>query len=149
MNINVEVFGDWSTPSEESEFMDEETITTKQGKTFFYHQDNESYLKYGFVSTGNCKAPCPLYLICHSKLSNKVIKSSKLLWHIKINHPELKDKLLKFFERRKCDHEGEKRLLRTALSANSNTLKASYLVFHRIAKTNKPFTTGEELISLA
>ena len=44
------------------------------------------------------------------------------------------------------NHEGEKRLLKTVLSTNSNALRASYLVSHRIAKTNKPFTIGEELI---
>jgi len=55
---------------------------------------------------------------------------------MKTKHPELKDKPLQFFERRKRDHEGEKRLLRAALSTDSNALRASYLVSHRIAKTN-------------
>ena len=100
---------------------------------------NESYLKYGFILTGDCEAPCPLCLICNSELSNEAMKPSKLLRHMKTKHPELKDKPLEFFERRKRDREGEKRLLRTALSANSNALKASYLVSHRIVKTNKPF----------
>ena len=67
------------------------------------------------------------------------MKPSKLLRNMKTKHPELKDKPLEFFVRRKRDREGEKRLLRTALSANSNALKASYLVSHRIVKTNKPF----------
>jgi len=61
-------------------------------------------------------------------------------------HPELKDKPLHLFEKRKRDHESEKRWLRTALSADSNVLRASYLVSHRIAKTIKPFAIGEELI---
>ena len=63
-----------------------------------------------------------------------------------IKHPELEDKPLEFFERRKRDREGEKRLWRTALSTNSNAQRASYLVSHSIIKTNKPFTIGEELI---
>ena len=42
--------------------------------------------------------------------------------------------------------KGEKPLLRTALSTNSNALRASYLVSHRIAKTNKSVTIGKELI---
>ena len=74
------------------------------------------------------------------------MKPSKLLRHMKTKHPEIKDKPLEFFERRKRDHEGEKRLLKTVLSTNSNALRASYLVTHRIAKTNKPFAIGEELI---
>ena len=74
------------------------------------------------------------------------MKPSKLLWHMKTKHPEIKNKPLEFFERRKRGHEGEKQLLKTALSTNSNALRASYLVSYRIAKTNKPFTIGEELI---
>ena len=83
---------------------------------------NESYLKYGFILTGDCEPPCPLCLICNSKLSNEAMHPSKLLRHMKIKHPELEDKPLEFFERRKRDREGEKRLLRTALSTNSNAL---------------------------
>ena len=60
--------------------------------------------------------------------------------------PELKDKLLEFFERRKCDYEGEKRSLKAALSTNSDVLRVLYLVSYRIAKTKKLFTIGEELI---
>ena len=63
------------------------------------------------------------------------MKPSKLLRHMKTKHPEIKDKPLEFFERRKRDHEGEKRLLKTVLSTNSNALRASYLVSHRFAKT--------------
>ena len=74
------------------------------------------------------------------------MKPSKLLQHMKTKRPEIKDKPLEFFERRKRDHEGDERLLKTVLSTNSNALRASYLVSHRIAKTNKPFTIGEELI---
>ena len=74
------------------------------------------------------------------------MKSSKLLRHMKTKHPELKDKPLEFFQRRKRDYEGEKRSLKTALSTNSDVLRASYLVSYRIAKTKKPFTIGEELI---
>ena len=74
------------------------------------------------------------------------MKPSKLLRHMKTKHPKIKDKPLEFFERRKRDHEGEKRLLKTVLSTNSNAPRASYLVSHRIAKTNKQFTIGEELI---
>jgi len=53
---------------------------------------------------------------------------------------------LQFFERGKRDHEGENQLLRTASSTDTNALRASYFVSHRIARTNKPFTIGEELI---
>ena len=60
--------------------------------------------------------------------------------------PRIKNKPLEFFERMKRDYEGEKRSLKTALSTNSDVLRASYLVSYRIAKTKKPFIIGEELI---
>ena len=118
----------------------------KKWKASFNCQYNESYFKYIFISTGDSKAPCPLCVICNSKLSNEVMKPSRLLRHMKTKHPKLKHKPLKFFERRKRDREGEKRLLRTALSTNSNSLRVSYLASHRIAKTNKALTIGEEVI---
>ena len=125
---------------------DEGPTTSKKRKASFNRQYNESYLKYGFISTSDSAVPCPLCLICNSKLSNEAMKPLKLLRHMKTKHPELKDKPLEFFERRKRDYEGEKRSLKTALSTNSDVLRASYLVSYRIVKTKEPFTIGEELI---
>ena len=65
---------------------------------------------------------------------------------MKTKHPELEDKPLEFFEKRKHDHKGKKRQLRSALSTNSNALRALYLVSNCITKTNNPFTIGEEFI---
>ena len=118
----------------------------KKRKGCFNRQYNESYSKYGFISTNDSEAPCPLCLICNCKSSNEAMKPSKLLGHRKTKHPELENKPLEFFERKKRDRECKKRLLRTALSTNSNALRASYLVPSRIAKTNKRFTFGEELM---
>ena len=61
-------------------------------------------------------------------------------------HPELKDKPLDFFERKKREQEGQKQLLRTTPSTNASALRASYLVANHIAKAKKPFTIGEDLI---
>ena len=59
---------------------------------------NESYLKYGFILTGDCEAPCPLCLICNSELSNEAMQPLKLLQHMKTKHPELEDKLWSFLK---------------------------------------------------
>ena len=61
-------------------------------------------------------------------------------------HPALKDKPLKFFKRIKCEHEGQKQLLKATTSLNVSELTASVLVANHIAKAEKPFTIGEELI---
>ena len=39
---------------------------------------------------------------------------------MKTKHPKLEDKPMEFFERRKRDLEGEKRLLKSGLSTNLN-----------------------------
>lgn len=74
------------------------------------------------------------------------MKPSKLLRHLETKHPGLKDKPPQYFERKKQEHEGQKKLLAATTSINANALRASYLVANRIAKAKKPFTIGEELI---
>ena len=122
-------FGNGSIPSEESDFVDDGPAETKKKRKLLSIANimYGSYLKYGFISTGDSEAPYPLCPICNSKLSNKVIRPSKLLRHMKTKHAELEDKSLEFFERRKRDREVEKRLLRTVVSTNLNALRQRFL----------------------
>lgn len=128
-----------------SEETEEEPSTSKKHVTFNrkYH---ESYLKYGFIGTGDSHAPKPLCIVCGDQLSNDAMKPAKLLRHLNAKHPGLKDKPLEYFERKKREHEGQKNFMRATTSINENALRASYLVANRIAKAKKPFTVGEELI---
>ena len=129
-------------PNEESE---EEPPPSKKQKVF-NRQYHESYLKYGFIVTGDSHAQIPLCIICGDRLSNEAMKPSKLLRHLNTKHSELKHKPLEYFEIRKRGHEAQKKILRATTSINVNALRASYLVANRIAKAKKPFTIGEELI---
>ncbi|XP_041840400.1 SCAN domain-containing protein 3-like [Melanotaenia boesemani] len=136
-------FAKGKRPSQETE---EEPSTSKKKKATFNRQYQDSYLKYGFIPTGDSHAPSPLCIICGDRLSNEAMKPSKLLRHLETKHPALKDKPLEYFERKKREQEGQKQLLRATTSTNVSALKASYLVANRIAKSKKPFTIGEELI---
>ena len=107
---------------------------------------HESYLKYGFIATGDIHIPIPLCIVCGYQLSNEAMKPSKLLRHLNTKQPGLKDKPLEYFERKKREHDGQKKFLRATISINEIALKASYLVANRIAKAKKPLTIGEELI---
>ena len=64
-----------------------------------------SYLKYGFIATGDARAPSPLCIICANRLSNEAMKPSKLLRHLETKHPALKDKPSGYFERKKNEQE--------------------------------------------
>lgn len=103
-------------------------------------------MKYGFIATGDLHTPSPLYIICGNRLSNGAMKPSKLLCHLETKHPGIKEKPPQYFERKKHEHEGQKKLIRATTSGNENTLRTSYLVAIRITKAKKPFTIGEELI---
>ena len=95
---SLRFFGKRLVPLQESDVEDEGPTTSKKRKVSFNRQYNESYLKYGFISISDSAVPCPVCLICNSKLSNEAMKPSKLLRHIKTKHPELKDKPLELFE---------------------------------------------------
>ena len=129
-------------PSEESE---QEPLTSKKHKTRT-RQYHGSYLKYGFIETVDSNIPTPLCIVCGDRLSNEAMKPSKLLRHLNAKHPGLKDKPMEYFERKKLEHEGQKKFLRATTSVNENALRASYVVANRIAKAKKPFTIGEEFI---
>ncbi|XP_015923358.2 SCAN domain-containing protein 3 [Parasteatoda tepidariorum] len=123
----------------------EEPSTSKKHATFS-RQYHESYLKYGFVGTGDSHKPKPLCIVCGDQLSNDAMKPSKLLRHLNAKHPGLKDKPLEYFERKKREHEVQKKFMMATTSIKESALRASYLVANRIAKAKKPFNIGEELI---
>ncbi|XP_068112177.1 SCAN domain-containing protein 3-like isoform X1 [Hyperolius riggenbachi] len=111
-----------------------------------YH---ESYLNYGFIATGDALSPSPLCLTCGKRLSNEAMKPSKLLRHMKTQHPTLIDKPLEFFKRKKLEYAGQKPsgvMAKPTTSTNVCALRASFLVANHIAKAKEPFTIAEELI---
>ncbi|GFY62733.1 zinc finger MYM-type protein 6 [Trichonephila inaurata madagascariensis] len=65
------------------------------------------------------------------------MKPSKLLRHLNPKHPGVKDKTLEYFERKKREHEGQKKFLRATTSIKENALRASYLVANREAAVEK------------
>ena len=74
-------FAKGKRPTEEPE---EEPTTSKKKKASFNRQYQESYLKYGFIATGDSHAPSPLCILCGDKLANEAMKPSKLLRHMSL-----------------------------------------------------------------
>ncbi|XP_071402312.1 SCAN domain-containing protein 3-like [Centroberyx affinis] len=138
--------GDKRRPNDDDNTETAEAETAKKKKASFNRKYDESYIKYGFITTDDSHAPSPLCVICGDKLSNEAMKPSKLLRHLESKHPALKDKPIEFFERKRREQAGQKEVLRATTSTNAAALRASYLVASRIAKAKKPFTVGEELI---
>ena len=69
-------FGKRSVPFQESDVEDEGPRTSKKRKASFNRQYNESYLKYGFISTSDSAAPCPLCLKQIIKRGNEAFKTT-------------------------------------------------------------------------
>ena len=120
--------------------------TAKKRKVTFNRKYDESYLKYGFIPTGDQHAPIPMCVICGDKLDNESMKPSKLLRQLETKHPNLKDKPIEYFERKLQQQAGQQQALKTASCVIVAALRASYLVADRIGKAKKPFTIKEELI---
>ena len=80
-------FAKGKRPTEEPE---EEPTTSKKKKASFNRQYQESYLKYGFIATGDSHAPSPLCIICGDKLANEAMNPSKLLRHMETKHTGIK-----------------------------------------------------------
>ena len=60
--------------------------------------------------------------------------------------PCIKRQIFGVFQKKKHEHEEQKQLLKATTSLNVSEPRASFLVANRIAKAEKPFTIGEELI---
>ena len=58
-------------------------------------------------------------------------------------HPALKDKPLEFLKEKNVNMKNRSK---ATTSSNVSALRSSFLVANCIAKANKPFTIGEELI---
>ena len=124
----------------------QKTQTAHKKKTAFERKYQESYLNYGFIATGDSHSPSPLCIICGDRLSNKDMKTSKVLSHMETKHLALKDKPLEFFKRKRREHKEQKILMKATTSLNVYVLRTTFLVANRIAKAKKPFTIDEELI---
>ena len=129
---------------------DSKTINKKKAT---FEKNTESYFSYGFVATVNSHSPSLLHIICGDQLRNEAMKTSKLFCCIETKNPALKNKTLECFKRRKkkkknMNTKKQKQLSKATTSSNVSVLTASFLVANHIAKAQKPFTIGEELILL-
>lgn len=108
---------------------------------------DDSYLEFGFICVGTSELPLPKCIVCNAKLSNSSMKPAFLKRHLEAKHPELAEKNIKYFQELKIEKEQQSEIMvEYASSAGLNAIKSSYVAALRIAKENKPFTTGERLL---
>lgn len=85
--------------------------------------------------------------VCGEVLSNGSMKPSLLNRHLNTKHSDLKDKNIIFFKR--LLENKNKCYMCTYLStgsANKNSVKSSFQISYRIARSGKNHTIGENLI---
>ena len=107
---------------------------------------NDDLIMSGLVSV-DAK---PMCLECGVMLTNDSMKKVKLLHHQKYKHPSSVGKDREFFERKKKTQPVKLfDFVKTMNTANSMTLKPSYLVSEILAKVGAPQVYGEKLIKPA
>ena len=78
----------------------EDSKTVNKKKTAFKRKYQESYLNYGFISTGDSHSPSLLCIACGNWLHNKAMKHSKLLCLLETKYPALRQ-VLRIFQKNK------------------------------------------------
>ena len=74
----------------------EKASTSKQKETVrqrSMRKYKEDYIQYGFIASAPEDHQQPFCLICNTASSNDSLIPSKLIKHLKINHPTLKETL--------------------------------------------------------
>lgn len=103
-----------------------------------------SYLKFGFCTT-EANPTRPLCLICELSLANSSMKPSMLLRHLTKNHPDLADKPVEFFARRKAEFERKFKSFPRQNNTSQTALELSYDLSYLVARAEAPHTAVEKL----
>jgi hypothetical protein len=100
---------------------------------------NESYIKYGFVST-LCDPPLPLCVICNQVLSSNSMRPFLLHRHLVTNHGEFKDKPVEFFKLKAENISKTSNVIHNFTQSSKVALVASYELALLAAKTKSTYT---------
>ena len=109
----------------------------KKMRNPFNRKYDESYIKYGFTKCGNILAPLPLCVVCGETLTNAGMKPSNLNRHLTLNHSELKNKDVAYFQRLKVGIKNQQNDMISLTNSGKAALQASFLISLRIAKCKK------------
>ena len=98
-----------------------------------------------FTVTGTTEQ-WPQCVFCDEVLANDSMKSCKLKRHLDSKHPDLKEKPVDFFKRKRDCLQQQQSTISKHSTFSKQCLEASYVVAHRFAKPGKPHTIAETLI---
>ena len=127
-----------SSSSAASSSSGEQEISKKR-KSQLIRKYSTEYLQHGFTFTMDENADAkPQCLVCNEVLTNHSMKPSLLKRHFLGKHSSLKYKPVTYFEEILANMQQSRKLIRKFTTSNEKSLKASYLVSLRIAKTAQP-----------
>ncbi len=92
--------------------------------------------------------PRPVCVLCLEVLANEALKPCKLRRHLETKHGQYSSKPREFFENKLREYVSRKKAIETTCVSGSENAKAAEASY-RVAKTGKPHTNGEDLISPA
>lgn len=107
---------------------------------------NPEYIAFGFTFIEEFGIQLPQCVICAEVLSNEAMKPAKLTRHFETKHKDFAGKHVDVFKRKEAELKTSKNILKSYSTHDKATLKASYQLSLRIAKTKTSFTVGEELV---
>ena len=87
-----------------------------------------SYLNFGFTWCGDEEQPVPECLICHTKLSNEAMVTSKLRRHFSKKHGNLYDKSASYFKRLLKERKQQSVTFTKTFQVSTKSQHASYLI---------------------
>jgi hypothetical protein len=111
------------------------TTSTQKEKSAFTRNYMASYLQLGFIQCpGTDQLPGPQCVIFTTVLGNEAMKPSRLTRHLYSKHPNLVNKHIEFFMRKRVALKLEKKIIYQGSNTDSSLQTASYLISLQIAK---------------
>ncbi|CAB3251550.1 unnamed protein product [Arctia plantaginis] len=134
-----------STPTQEKRKLDNKESSLKKRKY------DDSYIQFGFTSSGDPDFPLPQSVVCAETLSNHSLKPSLLRRHLETKHANLKDQSVSFFQHKLKDLKQRQKSIEALFqNTNDNALQASFR-FHEeflFCSTLSIRTTGEDIFHM-
>lgn len=104
----------------------------------------DSYIEYGFISSGDGESP--LCLLCNKMLQNSSMAPAKLRRHLETSHPSSVGKPKHYFESLSLQQNHQSKKMKTFAKIPEKATVASYKIAQLLCKNKKSHLEAESVI---